>query len=361
MENFNEDILKANLNELKKIGGVIKVNSTFLTETIVLDSSSSCLDGGIWSCNTDPNGVFESKYGSKLKRSNGNFPILKIGREVDPISGSVVKNLGFVGNIKGMDTRKITNFDNIKQNAGLVLDAVRTDQCEFSKLSFCGLAVGVCVTDNAEVDANIFEKINTDGCGIGFYFAPRASYYTKIYNNVCADTPYYGFYARGNATLHNLILSETTFVRNGGGFNDNDGLTHAAVFFDNVNKSEISRCLFDDSGTFWYYNENDTSNEDRKPSQIKIPSLVISGNENRIKYNTFLNSSAESIILNGNNNVLMNNVVDGNVIINGKNNVISNLIFTNKNAKLILKGDAINSTKIIGLLDNEIINEKNCE
>lgn len=353
MYSFKELILKNKISSLKKRGGKIKVNSLNLNDTLIVDSSSSTLDGGVWACNTDPNGVFESFYGTKLKALTSK-PILKIGDFTDPISGTIIKNLGFQGNIKGMDTRPITNFTNIESNAGLVLDKVRTDQCEFSKLSFCGLSSAVCVTGNAEVDANIFEKINTDGCGNGFYFAPRASYYTKFTKNVCADTPFYGFYAHGNETIHNLELSETTFVRNGGGFLDNDNLIHSAVLFENVNKSEINHCLFDDAGTFWFYNATDVNNNDRKPTRRKTPSLTVIGNENRIRDNTFLSSSAESIIIKGNNNVLINNIVDSNVIIEGKNNVILGLVFTNNNAKLILKGEAVNFTKIFNV-DNDKI------
>lgn len=355
MKTIKELLLIKKINHLKKRGGYAKIKSAKITSTLTLDSSSSTLDGGTWSCNTDPNGVFASNYGTKLKCANGDFPLLKIGANVDLVTGSIVKNVGFQGNIVGMDTRQITDFTNPERNAGIVLDNARTDQCEFYKLSFCGLSSAVCVTNNAEVDANIFEKINADGCGNSIYFSPLYSYYTRFTDCICADNPYYGFYAKCNKALHNLILNGCHFVRNAGGFTDNDGLTHCAVFFDGVNECEIKNCLIDAPGVFWYYDDNATSNDERQPSTRNAVGLQVNGNKNRICDNTFLNSTCESIIINGDGNVLLNNIVDGTVIINGKNNYISNLVFTNDDAKLILKGDAISSTKIFGISDERII------
>ncbi len=256
-----------------------------------------------------------------------------------------------------MDTRPITDFSAPEQNAGLLLNNARTDQCEFYKLSFCGLSSAVCVTNNAELDANIFEKINTDGCGNGFYFSPRASYYTKFTNCVCADNPFYGFYAKGNGSIHNLQIQTCFFVRNGGGFLQGSTLLPCAVLFDGISNSEIKNCLFDSPGTFWYYQSTAKCNKDGQPSSRKTVALQINGNFNRIIDNTFLNSSCESIIINGDGNILLNNIVDNTVVINGTNNYISNLVFTNQDAKLVLKGNAINSTKLFGISDERIIKQ----
>ena len=347
--------IQNNINELKYFGGRVKIDigAYNVLKTIIVDATSIMIDGGLWCCNTDPNGVFESTSGTKLRQGELGMPIMEIGNTTDPISGAVIKNLGFQGDILGMDTRPLVNFKKPIENSGICLDKVRTDQCEFTKLSFCGLANAICATGNSEIDACTFDKINTDGCGNGFYFAPRASYYCKITNCVCADNPYYGFYLKGNTTLHNVIISQTTFVRNGGAFSDNDN--HAAVFFDTASNCEINNCIFDDPGTFWFYNATDTLNDQRKPSHRKTVALRVYGNSNRIKDNTFLNSSTYSIYIKGDGNVLLNNVCDGDVYIDGENNVISNLIFTKDTSKLILSSKAQNSTAIYNLDKSKII------
>lgn len=38
-----------------------------LQDSLVVDASSLCLCGDVWACNTDPNGVFETDHGTKLR------------------------------------------------------------------------------------------------------------------------------------------------------------------------------------------------------------------------------------------------------------------------------------------------------
>ena len=255
-----------------------------------------------------------------------------------------------------MDTRRIVDFDNIEAAAGLCFDSVRTDQCAFTTLSVCGLATAVVATGDSEIDACIFEQINADGCGMGFWFAPRASYYVRIRCCIIADNPYYGIYVDGKgAQMHNLEILDSHFVRNGGCFSDAVPYKPAAVFLDGVSRCAVTHCLFDDPGTFWYYDDSAKSNEERQPSHIKIPALRIVGNENRIRDNTFRNSSADSITLEGNGNVLMNNIADGNVRINGRGNTVLGLVFTKPAAKLILEGEARDTTVILGVEEWRIV------
>ena len=47
---------------------------------IVLRTPSTGLHGEIWACNTDPNGVFEPKNGTKLRRIGTGYPSI-IGHE----------------------------------------------------------------------------------------------------------------------------------------------------------------------------------------------------------------------------------------------------------------------------------------
>ena len=325
-----------------------------IASPIVLDRSSTGLDGGIWSCNTDPNGVFESRHGTKIRMHGRDYPAICVGREHSPISGAVIREIGVQGDIVGMDTRPLVDFDAPEKAAGLCLDSVRTDQCAFVRLSFCGLANAVCVTGDAEVDACRFERINTDGCGNGFYFAPRASYYAQIHSCVAADNPYYGVYARGGK-MHNLLISDTHFVRNGGAFGEKDGHLPAAVLFDHVFRSEVARCLFDAPGTFWYYNDDAKENGERQPTYRKTVALHVIGNENRIRDNTFLHSSDDAIRVEGDGNVLLSNIVDGDVRICGTGNQVINLAFTQPEARLILCGAAKDSTYVTGVAEERIV------
>lgn len=324
-----------------------------IDSSVVLDYSSTALSGEIWSCNTDPNGVFESMHGTKIRMHGRDYPAICVGREHSPISGAVIREIGVQGDIVGMDTRKLVDFDAPEKAAGLCLDSVRTDQCAFVRMSFCGLLSAVCVTGHAEVDACRFERINTDGCGNGFYFVPQASYYAQIHSCVVADNPYYGVYARGRR-MHNLLISDTHFVRNGGAFEDDRRLP-AAVLFDQVSHSEVARCLFDAPGTFWYYDDDATENNQRQPSYRKTVALHVIGNENRIRDNTFLHSSDDAIRVEGKGNVLMNNIADGHVRISGEGNQAINLVFTKPEARLILCGAAAHSTYVTGVAEERIV------
>ena len=93
---------------------------------VVVDASSLCFCGEVWACNTDPNGVFETDHGTKLRMRGRGFPAIRVGERSDPISGAVVKDLGVQGDIAGMDTRPLVDFSNPEKNAGLCLDLVRT-------------------------------------------------------------------------------------------------------------------------------------------------------------------------------------------------------------------------------------------
>ena len=60
-ENKNDrtEFLCAQLAELRSHGGKLSLpcDSYDISASLVLDSSSSCIEGDVWSCNTDPNGV----------------------------------------------------------------------------------------------------------------------------------------------------------------------------------------------------------------------------------------------------------------------------------------------------------------
>ena len=310
------------------------------------------LAGDVWACNTDPNGVFETRYGTKLRLNGMSFPAIRVGTDT-VVSGALIRDLGIQGDIPGMDTRSLFSFEAPDAGAGLSFDAVRTDQCEVDKLSLCGLAVAVSVSGNAEVDACQFTRCNMDGCGIGVYFAPRASFYARFRDCIIADTPYYGFLVDGrNHLMHNLEITGCHFVRNGGCLT-NDMPQPAAVSLLGVTNCAIERNNFDDPGTFWYYNDTDTENNQRKPQKQFCLALAVSGNRNRIRDNVFQHTKGDAVVIKGDGNVLMNNICDGNVIVEGKENQIIGLAFTKPEAKLIVRNAT--DTVILGVDETRIV------
>jgi len=350
--------IQAGLDALSARGGRLELpcGRYDIHKPIVVDTSAVCLSGGVWACNTDPNGVFETSYGTKIRMRGTGYPALIAGLNNDPVSGAIIRDLGVQGDIKGMDTRPLVDFSAVEKSAGLCMSTVRTDQCAFQKLAFCGLGTAVAFTGNAEVDACAFTELNVDGCGNGFYLAPRASYYVRVRSCVVGDNPYYGLYLGGKGkTIHNFEITDCHFVRSGGGFTDADGQQPAAVFFDHVSDCSIAHCLIDAPGTFWYYDANATRNEERQPSTRVTPGLRVIGSRNRIRDNTFLNSSGDSIQIYGDGNVLMGTIADGNVRISGVGNTVATLVFTKPDARLILEGDARDTTVILGVEESRIV------
>lgn len=350
--------IRQQLRALEAHGGrlTLPCGAHDMLDTITVDASGVCLAGEVWSCNTDPNGVFETQHGAKLRMRGRGFAAITVGEHTDPISGAEVCSLGVQGDIEGMDIRPYMDFAHPGRMSGLCLQSVRTDQCDFRQLSFCGLACGVCVTGQAEVDACLFEHLNADGCGCGIWFAPRASYYTRFRSCIIGDNPFYGFYACGRGkSMHNLMVQDMIFARNGGCFKDGDGLIPAAVLFDHVNNSAVERCLIDDPGTFWYYDRDATENSQRQPSHRKTAAMHIIGCGNRLRDNTVLHASAEAVIIEGDRNILTGTIADGDVRISGSGNIVTNLIFTRPEAKLILTGEAAASTVLSGVPEDRIV------
>ncbi|MBR6727889.1 MAG: right-handed parallel beta-helix repeat-containing protein [Clostridia bacterium] len=348
--------IQSGLNALSERGGKLTLPCARydISKPIVIDICSTKLAGEVWACNTDPNGVFESRFGTKIRLNGMSFPAIRLGAE-HLVSGALIADLGVQGDIKGMDTRPCFNIENPTAGAGLVMDAVRTDQCEVDKLSFCGLGAAIVATGNAEVDACIFSRCNMDGCGVGVYFAPRYSFYTRFRDCVIADNPFYGFVA-GNGTklMHNLEITGTHFVRNGGGFTGNLP-QEAAVSLIGVSNCAVERCNFDDPGTFWYYEDSATQNNERQPQKRPCPALYVTGNRNRIRENLFQHTKGDAVIIKGDGNIFMNNISDGNVVIEGNGNQVIGLAFTKPEARLILRNAA--DTVILGVEESRIVRE----
>ncbi len=352
-----KDIQEA-LDAISMTGGKVHLGagSYELDSTIVVDTPSSRLEGDVWAYNLDPNGVFETPYGTKLRLLGRDFPAISVGENNVP-AGAMVCDIGIQGDIKGMDTRPLLDISNPSHSAGIYFGSNRVDQGQFSKISCCGLAVAVSAADNAELDACSFEKINMDGCCIGVYFAPRASYYAHFRQCVVADTPSYGFFFDGtNSKIHNVDITDIHFVRNCGASPIKDE-EPCAVYFKNISSCIFRDNLVDFAGVFWYYDDDATSNEQRQVSKNTAIGLKVIGNKNRILGNTFMHSSRESIVIEGDENILMSNIVDGDVIISGEGNVVNGLVFTKPSARLILKGAAATSTVLLGVEEHRIVRE----
>jgi len=342
------------LSKLQKGGKVyLPVGEYAIEETIVVDTPCVKVEGEVWNYSSDPNGVFESDYGTKLRMKRNDIPAIMMSENC-VLGGNIIKDIGIQGNIVGMDTRNSFDYRNPSGSAGLYFDNQRIDQAEFSKISFCGLASAVCANGEAEIDACTFEKLNTDGCCIGIYFAPQASYYVMFRNCIVADTPTYGFFVNGeNRKIHNLDIDNIKFVRNGGAFSENHMYPSAAVCFYQVSNCAVRNCTFDFPGVYWHYDADAKSNEERHISKQKTSALWIEGSKNRIIGNTFSHSSSESIVVYGDDNIIMNNIVDGYIVISGKRNVIAGNVFTKDTAKIILLEDA-EETQLINVNETRI-------
>ena len=326
------------------------------TSPIVLRTPSTGLRGEIWACNTDPNGVFEPKNGTKLRRIGTGYPSILVGDD-RTLSGNDVSHLGIQGDIVGMDTRSRFSVENPTADCGLAFTRTRVDQAHFTRLSFCGLGAAIVVAENAELDACDFCDVNLDGCGVGVYFAPAASYYTYFRRCVVADTPFYGFYAApAPKRAHNLEIRECFFVRNGGALDIGDD-TAAAVSLREVHNSMLRDNLFDDPGLFWYYDDHATENRSRQPSRIPLRALYLEGNGNFIEGNQFKHCKSGAAYIRGDRNILHSTVTSGDILIEGRGNTVSSLFFTTSDARLVLRGEAAKTTEVIGVNAERIVYE----
>lgn len=307
-----------------------------LTDTVCLDRPSILLEGDVWAYSRDPNGVFEGRHGSQLRLHGKDFPALSVG-VTHTAEGCMVRDLGIQGDIPGMDTRTVFDFENPLRSSGLTLSKKRVDQAHFTDISFCGLNAAISCCDQGEVDACLFERLKVDGCAMGAYFAPRAAYYVRFHEWVAADNPYYGVYVNAEGRQNKCMeITKIQFIRTGGAFTENDGLIHAAVCLNHLDTCIFRDNLIDDAGMFWYFADDRSTREERI---FETVSLYVRGNENCIADNVIRNSHADSIHLYGDGNILMNNIADRNVVIEGNGNTVTNLVLTGPEAKLVIRGE----------------------
>lgn len=323
-----------------------------LTRTIEIDTPCTRLEGDVWAYNSDPNGVFETRFGTKLRLIGRDHPALSVG-VTRTAEGCYLRDLGIQGDIIGMDTRPLLDMANPLASSGLTFSHTRIDQAEFSKLSFCGLHCAVAAVEDAEIDACLFEGLNVDGCAIGMYFAPRAAYYVRMRKWVAADNPFYGLYANGHGRqINNLEITDIQFIRSGGAFTDGDGLTHAAVCLDGISGCIFRNNLIDDAGVFWYFAPDATQNSRHDTVVQATTGLLVRGHGNRIIGNIIANSHADSMWVEGDGNILMNNIADRDVVLCGHGNTVSGLVFTTPEARLRVQGA---DNVIMGVPEDRIV------
>ena len=352
-----KDITKALAEKWERGGAVfLPVGEYPVEEPILMNTPSLRVKGEVWAYNLDPNGVFETRFGSKLRLKGRDISAFSIGRDDLP-AGSMISDIGIQGDIIGMDTRGMFDPEKPWASAGLYFGGERVDQGDFNKISCCGLAVGVSCAENTEIDACDFRKINVDGCDVGFYFATRASYYTRFHRCIVGDTPSFGFYATSpdeKTRIHNLAICDTHFVRNSGANHLTD-VEPAAVFLNNVSMSTFMNNKIDDAGTFWYFEPDAKSNSDKTVYKTPAIGLHMIAKKSQIMNNVIQRSSRESIVLRGTENAVVGNVVDGDVVIEGEGNIVNCLTFTKPEARLILKGAAATTTSVIGVEEHRIV------
>ena len=321
---------------------------------VLMNTPSLRVKGEVWAYNLDPNGVFETRYGSKLRLQSKEISGFSVGKDDLP-AGCMISDIGIQGDIIGMDTRGM--FDLLKPwaSAGLYFGGERVDQGDFNKISCCGLAAGVSCAENTEIDACDFRKINVDGCDVGFYFAPRVSYYTRFHRCIVGDTPSYGFFGNSEGVkICTMEICDTHFVRNAGA-NHITGFPNAAVLLGGVRMSTFMNNKIDDAGTFWYFEPDAKSNSDKTVFKNPAVSLYLVGKKNQIMNNVITRSSAEAMVIKGDENAIVGNVVDNDVMIEGEGNMVNCLTFTKPESRLILKGAAAETTSVIGVEEHRVV------
>ena len=82
--------------------------------------------------------------------------------------------------------------------------------------------------------------------------------------------------------------------------------------------------------------------------------MYLVGKKNQIMNNVITRSSAEAMVIKGDENAIVGNVVDNDVVIEGEGNIVNCLTFTKPEARLILKGAAAHSTVVLGVEEHRI-------
>lgn len=98
-----------------------------LSDTVCINTPCTRLQGDVWAYNADPNGVFETSFGTKLRLIGRDHPALSVGI-TRTAEGCVVRDLGIQGDIIGMDTRPLLDMAHPLHSSGLTFSHTRIDQ-----------------------------------------------------------------------------------------------------------------------------------------------------------------------------------------------------------------------------------------
>ena len=93
-------------------------------------------------------------------------------------------------------------------------------------------------------------------------------------------------------------------------------------------------------GTFPVRGEGSAGGDADATRAAQLRALIVkTAEDSRNRDNVISSSHGASIVVKGEGNVLMNNIVDGDVIVEGGGNTVSGLVFTTPGARLILRGE----------------------
>lgn len=326
------------ISKLTARGGKIRVpNGTYIiSNPIYLIQKNIHIEGDIWNYANDPNGVWESNNGTKLKATRQDMPIMALTGSSN-LSGGRIAQVGFQGIVANSNTRDLFSISNAGNDCGISMPTARIDQFELYRVAFCGLASGISVTGGS-IDACIFDRVNTDGCNVGIYFHPSNTYYAKIKDSIIADCPAQGIHIGKSAIdphdLQMLNLDGLVLVRNCGAMTDEQLAESeaASALIKNVRFSIIRNCEIDNTGVWWEYFSN--ADRSRTIHTMIATGLILEGYYNQVINNRINGATGYSLDLRGNNNIVSNNQLyaDDSVMITGNNNKIKDCDITSKSA-----------------------------
>ena len=125
---MEQQAFRKKLDRLWERGGKVSLacGRYEIEQSICVNTPCIRIDGESWSYSSDPNGVFESKYGTKLRLTK-DIPAITVGLDY-PVEGLLFHNFGVQGNIEGIDTRDFLKVLTPSGGTGLHFAHTRMDK-----------------------------------------------------------------------------------------------------------------------------------------------------------------------------------------------------------------------------------------
>ena len=338
-----------------------------LTASPVVKRKNIHIEGDAWNYSNDPNGVYESPNGSKLRLMSAELAGL-IFSGVANISGGRVSQIGVQGTIANSNTKGLFSIANAAKHTGANFPSARVDQFEMYRFNACGLSSGLSFT-GGDIDACIFDRLNVDGCNVGIYFSPTNTYYTKFKDSIVADCPSQGMWVKkavGGNDLQMLIIEGLVLVRNCGAMTaaQLSESEAASLLITGVVTSIIRGNQIDNTGVWWEYFT--TGNGTKTIHTMVAAALIFSGSGSKIHDNIIGGATGNSAIIRGANNEVTNNkfAANNSLLIEGSSNIISsNTVSSSTPYSIEVKGNSnvisncsvTKSIRIVGN-NNRVIN-----